>query len=32
MAPDRVVVVVAGPAFEAEELRLPVPGGTPSRP
>jgi len=29
---DRVVVAVADPAFAAEELRLPVPGGTPSRP
>jgi hypothetical protein len=29
---DRVVVAVADPAFGAEELRLPVPGGTPSRP
>ena len=32
MAPDRVVVAVAGNAFEVEELRLLVPGGTPSRP
>jgi len=29
---DRVVVALADPAFAAEELRLPVPGGTPTRP
>jgi hypothetical protein len=29
---DRVVVAVADPAFGAEELRLPVPEGTPTRP
>jgi hypothetical protein len=30
--PDRVVVAVADPAFAAEELRLPIPEGTPTRP
>jgi hypothetical protein len=32
MAADRVLVAVADPASEAEELRLPVPGGTPTCP